>query len=126
MDEDEKNTDDIRFVRNEVPKKLTYETLSETLNEQNYDPAVPQERKIDKANVGKDKVLTRTTDKPNVSIKRNEFNIIRNKPGPSIHANDIKTPLDSWSLLITDGILYEIVTNTNKNIEAFVNEHVGF
>ena len=126
MDEDEKNTDDIRFVRNEVPKKLTYETLSETLNEQSYDPAVPQERKIDKANVGKDKVLTRTTDKPNVSIKRNEFNIIRNKPGPSIHANDIKTPLDSWSLLITDGILYEIVTNTNKNIEAFVNEHVGF
>ena len=96
------------------------------MNEQNYDPAVPQERKIDKANVGKDKVLTRTTDKPNVSIKRNEFNIIRNKPGPSIHANDIKTPLDSWSLLITDGILYEIVTNTNKNIEAFVNEHVGF
>ena len=126
MDEDEKNTDDIRFVRNEVPKKLTYETLSETLNEQSYDPAVPQERKIDKANVGKDKVLTRTTDKPNVSIKRNEFNIIRNKPGPSIHANDIKTPLDSWSLLITDGILYEIVTNTNKNIEAFVNENVGF
>ena len=96
------------------------------MNEQNYDPAVPQERKIDKANVGKDKVLTRTTDKPNVSIKPNEFNIIRNKPGLSIHANDIKTPLDSWSLLITDGILYEIVTNTNKNIEAFVNEHVGF
>ena len=99
-DEDEKNTDDIRFVRNEVPKKLTFETLSETLNEQNYDSAVPQERKIDKANVGKDKVLTWTTDKPNVSIKRNESNIIRNKPGPSRHANDIKTPLDSWSLLI--------------------------
>ena len=29
---DENNTDDIRFVRNEVPKKLTFETLSETFN----------------------------------------------------------------------------------------------
>ena len=27
---------------------------------------------------------------------------------------------------MTDDILLEIVTNTNKNIEAFVNEHVGF
>ena len=126
LDEDEKNTDDIRFVRNEIPKKLTFETLSETLNEQNYDPAVPQERKINKANFGKDKVLTWTTDKANVSIKRNESNITSNKPGPWRHANDIKTPLDTWSLLITDDILYEIITNTNKNTEVFVNEHVGF
>ena len=83
LDADENNTDDIRFVRNEVPKKVTFETLSETLNEQNYDPVVPQESKIFKANVGKDKVLTWTTDKPNVSRKRNESNIIRNKPGLS-------------------------------------------
>ena len=68
-DADENNTDDIRLVRNEVPKKLTFEMLSETLDRQNYDPAVPQERKIYKANVGKDKVLTWTTDKPNVSRK---------------------------------------------------------
>ena len=68
-DADENNTVDIRFVRNEVPKKLTFETLSETLNEQNYDPAVPQERKIYKANVRKDKVLTWTTGKPNFSRK---------------------------------------------------------
>ena len=68
-DADENNTDDIRLVRNEVPKKLTFETLSETLDQQNYDPIVPQERKIYKANVGKDKVLTWTTDKPNVSRK---------------------------------------------------------
>ena len=27
---------------------------------------------------------------------------------------------------MTDDILLEIVTNTNKNIEAFVNEHMGF
>ena len=27
---------------------------------------------------------------------------------------------------MTNDILLEIVTNTNKNIEAFVNEHVGF
>ena len=66
---DESNTDDIRFVRNEVPKKLTFETLSGTLNEQNNDPVIPQERKIYKANIGKDKVLTWTTDKPNVSRK---------------------------------------------------------
>ena len=79
LDEDEKNTDDIRFVRNEIPKKLTFETLSETLNEQNYDPVVPQERKIYKANIGKDKVLRRATEKPNVSSKRNESNIIDNK-----------------------------------------------
>ena len=79
MNEDEKNTDDIRFVRKEITKKLTFETLSETLNEQNYDPAVPQERKIYKANFGKDKVLTWTTDKANVSMKRNESNITRNK-----------------------------------------------
>ena len=96
------------------------------MNEQNYDPVVPQERKIHKANVGKDKVLTWATDKPNVSRKRNESNIIRDIPGPSGRTNDIKTPLDSWSLLMTDDILLEIVTNTNKNIEAFVNEHVGF
>ena len=96
------------------------------MNEQNYHPVIPQERKIYKANVGKDKVLTWTTDKPNVSRKRNESNIIRNKPGPSRCAKDIKTPLDSWSLLVTDDILFEIVTNTNKNIGAFVNEHVGF
>ena len=107
-DADENNTDDIRFVRNEVPKKLTFETLSETLNEQNYDPVVSQERKIYKANIGKDKVLTWTTDKPNVSRKWNESNIIRNKPGPSRRAKDIKTPLDSWSLLMTDDILLEI------------------
>ena len=44
----------------------------------------------------------------------------------SRHGRDIKTPLDSWSLLMTDDILLKIVTNTNKNIEAFVNEHVGF
>ena len=125
-DVDENNTDDIRLVRNEVPKKLTFETLSETLDQQNYDPIVPQERKIYKANVGKDKVLTWTTDKPNVSRKRNESNIIRNKPRPSRRAKDIKTPLDSWSLLMTDDILLETVSNTNKNIEAFVNEHVGF
>ena len=70
MDADENNTDDIRFVRNDIPNKLTFERLSETLNEQNYNPAVPQERKIYKANVGKDKVLTWTTDKPNVSRKK--------------------------------------------------------
>ena len=68
-DADENNTDDIRFVRNEVPKKLTFEMLSETLNKRNYDPFVPQERKICKANVGEYKVLTWTTDKPNVSRK---------------------------------------------------------
>ena len=68
-DADENNTDDIRFVRNEVPKKLTFEMLSETLNKRNYDPVVPQERKICKANVGEYKVLTWTTDKPNVSRK---------------------------------------------------------
>ena len=96
------------------------------MNEQNYDPVVPQERKICKANLGKDKVLTWTTDKPNVSRRRNESNIIRNNPGPSRRAKDTKTPLDSWSLLMTDDILLEIVTNTNKNIEAFVNEHVSF
>ena len=96
------------------------------MNEQNYDPAVPQKRKIYKANVGKDKVLTWTTDKPNVSRKRIDPNIIFNKPGPSRHPKDIKTPLNTWSLLMTDDILLEIVTNTNKNIEAFVNEHVGF
>ena len=122
-DADENNTDDVRFVRNKVPKKLTFETLSESLNEQDYDPVVPQERKIYKANVEKDEVLKWTT-KPNNSRKRNV--IIRNKPGPSRRATDIKTPLDSWSLLMTDDILLEIVTNTNKNIEAFVNEHVGF
>ena len=126
LDADENNTDDIWFVKNEVPKKITFETLSETLNEQNYDPAVPQERKIYKANVGKDKVLTWTTDKPNVSRKRIDPNIIFNKPGPSRHPKDIKTPLNTWSLLMTDDILLEIVTNTKKNIEAFVNEHVGF
>ena len=115
-DADENNTDDIRFVRNEVPKKLTFETLSETLNEQNYDPVVSQERKIYKANIGKDKVLTWTTDKPNVSRKWNESNIIRNKPRPSRRAKDIKTPLDSWSLLMTDDILLEIVTTTHENI----------
>ena len=67
-----------------------------------------------------------TTDKPNVSRKRNESNIIHNKPGSSRHAKDIKTPLDSWSLLMTDYILLEIATNTNKNNEDFVNKHVGF
>ena len=123
---DENNTDDIRFVRNEVPKKLTFETLSETLNEQNYDPVVPQERKICKANLGKDKVLTWTTDKPNVSRRRNESNIIRNNPGPSRRAKDTKTPPDSWSLLMTDDIFFEIVTNTNKNIEAFCRRACGF
>ena len=56
-DTDQNNTNDIRFVRNEVPMKLTFETLSKTLNEQNYSPALPQERKIYKANVGKGKVL---------------------------------------------------------------------
>ena len=66
-DADENSIDELRFVRNEVPKKLTYEALSETLNGQNYNPVVPQERKIYKANVGKDKILTWTTDKPNVS-----------------------------------------------------------
>ena len=90
--------------------------LSETLNEQNYDPVIPQERKIYKANIGKDKVLTWTTDKPNVSRKWNESNIIRNKPRPSRRAKDIKTPLDSWSLLMTDDILLEIVTTTHENI----------
>ena len=96
------------------------------MNEQNYDPVVPQDRKIHKANVGKDKVLTWATDKPNVSRKRNESNIIRDIPGPSGRTNDIETSLISWSLLMTDDILLEIVTNTNKNIETFVNEHVGF
>ena len=123
---DENNTDDIRFVRNEVPKKLTLETRSEALNEQNYDPVVPQERKICKANLGKDKVLTWTTHKPNVSRRRNEPNIIRNNPGPSRRAKDTKTPLDSWSLLMTDDILLEIVTNTNKNIEAFCQRACRF
>ena len=65
-DADENSIDELWFVRNEVPKKLTYEALSETLNEQSYNPVVPQERKIYKANVGKDKILTSTTDKPNV------------------------------------------------------------
>ena len=46
--------------------------------------------------------------------------------GPSRRTKDIKTTLDSWSLLMNDDILLEIVTNSNKNIEAFVNEHVGF
>ena len=122
-DADENNTDDLRFVRNGASKKLTFETLSETLNEQNYDHVVPP-KKIYKANVGKVKVLTWTTDKPNVSRKRNESNIICNKSGPSRRVKDIKTLLDSWSLLMTNDIL--LVTNTNKNIEAFVNEHVGF
>ena len=85
-----------------------------------------RKKKIYKANVGKVKVLTWTTDKPNVFRKRNEPNIIRNKSGPSRCANDIKTPLDSWSLLMTNDILLEIVTHTNKNIEAFVNKHVSF
>ena len=66
---DESNADDIQFVRNEVLKKLIFETLSETLDEQNYDPVVSQERKIYKTNIGKDKVLTWTIDKPNVSRK---------------------------------------------------------
>ena len=125
-DADENNADDIRFVRNGASKKLTFETLSETLNEQNYDPVVSQERKIYKANIGKDKVLTWTTDKPNVSRKWNESNIIRNKPRPSRRAKDIKTPLDSWSLLMTDDILLETVTNTNKNILNFCQRACGF
>ena len=66
------------------------------------------------------------TDKLNVSRKRNESNIIHNKPGLSRHAKDIKTPLDSSSLLMIDHILLEIATNTNKNNEDFVNKHVGF
>ena len=115
---DENNTDDLRFVRNEVPKKLTFETLSETLNQQTTILMFHKK--------GKDKVLTWTADKPDVSGKRNEFNIISNKPGPSRRVKDIKTPLDTWSLLMTDDILLEIVTNTDKNIKAFVNEHVGF
>ena len=83
-------TCNIRFIKNEVPKKFTFETLSETLNEQNYDPVVPQEIKVYKANVRKDKVLTWKTDKRNVSRKRNKSNIIRNKHGPSRGAKDIK------------------------------------
>ena len=67
-----------------------------------------------------------TADKPNVSRKQNESNIIHNKPGLSRHIKDIKTPLDSWSLLMTDYILLEIATNTNKNNEDFVKKHVGF
>ena len=47
------------------------------------------------------------------------------KPSPSRHAKDIKIPLDSWSLLMTDNILLGIITNTNKNIKAFINKH-GF
>ena len=82
--------------------------LSETLNEQNYDPVVPQERKIYKANIGKDKVLRRATEKPNVSSKRNESNIIDNKLWLSRRTSDIKTPLDSWSLLMTDYILLKL------------------
>ena len=90
-----------------IPKKRTFETLSETLNEENYDP-VSQERKIYKANVGKDKVLKWRTDKPNVSRKLNESNIIRNKPEPSRRAKDIKTPINSWSLLMTDDIYLKL------------------
>ena len=56
-DTDDNNTDDIPIVRNEVPMKFTFKTLSKTLNEQNYDSVVRQERKIYEANVGKGKVL---------------------------------------------------------------------
>ena len=43
---DDNNTDDILPLRNEVPKKLIFKTLLEILNEQNYDPAVPQKEKF--------------------------------------------------------------------------------
>ena len=55
MDADANTTDGMRFVRNEVRKKLTFETLSETLNEQNYDPVLPQEKKIIKVMLEKTK-----------------------------------------------------------------------
>ena len=115
MDADANTTDGIRFVRNEVRKKLTFETLSETLNEQNYDPVLPQEKKNYKGNVGKDKVLTWTTDEPKVSRKRNDSNIICNKPGPSRRVKEYKNTT-RWKVIIS----------TNKNIEAFDKEHVGF
>ena len=47
------------------------------------------------------------------------------KPSPSRRAKDVKTPLNSWSLLMTDDILLGTVTDTNKNIKAFINKH-GF
>ena len=45
-DADENNRDDIRFVRNEASRKLTFETLSETWNEQNYDLLFHQKKFI--------------------------------------------------------------------------------
>ena len=54
-DADESNTDDIQFVRNEVSKKLTFETLSETLNDQNCDLLFRKKEKIIKLMLEKTK-----------------------------------------------------------------------
>ena len=43
--------------------KLTFETLPETLDEKNYNLAVQQERKIYKANIGKEKRQSRSFQK---------------------------------------------------------------
>ena len=55
--------DNTWLVRNEVSMKLTFETLPETLDEKNYNLAVQQERKIYKANIGKEKRQSRSFQK---------------------------------------------------------------
>lgn len=62
------------------------------------------------------KWTTKPTNK-RVRGRSSAANVVRQRAGPVGIARDVVTPIEAWSLFISDGILEVVLIHTNRRIQ---------
>ena len=118
--------EDVTVVNPHPIRKNVLPSLSDTINEENYDP-LPLQTPQSYRYTSRDKQITysRTTEKSVVG-RRGSENVIRNKPGPErsvARDHEDITPLEAFELFFTDNMITNITECTNKKIGVFRDKY---
>ena len=121
-EEEEPETDFAVEVVTAVPCKQKFLNLEKVCDENNYDDLPPQRKEIYKyENSKKTITMMYSTKNPDTRLqRRQQNNILHNTPGPRREAKRATTPIEAFELFITNEMNENIVENTNKNIEPFL------
>ena len=118
--------EDVTVVNPHPIRKNVLPSLSDTINEENYDP-LPLQTPQTYRYTSRDKQITYSwTTEKSVVGRRGSENVIRNKPGPErsvARDHEDITPLEAFELFFTDNMITNITECTNKKIDVFRDKY---
>lgn len=102
------------------PNKYKFKNLDAVVDPKNYDPLPEQPYEEFRYQDSRKKfVMNFSTEKKEPAGRNSARNVLKKRPGPSLDARKVETPLEAWNLFLPPDILDRVVEYTNDNIFEF-------